>query len=306
MRVLVTGAPGFIGSHVVRRLARDGDEVVAVCLPGVDRSRLADVAAGVRLAELDLRDRDGVAALARDARVDACIHLAWTAEPGVYLHTPENTEHVAIGIGLANALADSGCRRFVGIGTNLEYDLEAGWLQEDSPLRPAHLYGACKLALSVALEEIARRKGLSVAWARTFYLYGPAEDPRRLVPAVITAVLRGEAAKTTPGEQVRDYLHVEDVASAYVAIARSALTGAVNVGSGVPIAVRDVVAKIGALAGRPDLLAIGALPYRGNDPMFVCADVRKLKSTGWAPAYDLDSGLHHTIEWWRARARVPA
>ena len=302
MRVLVTGGSGFIGSNVVRQLVGAGDEVHALIRAGSDLRRVAEVRDRVRWHTADLRDAESVGRAVAAIDPELTIHLAWTAEPGVYLHTPENVDHLAAGIRLANAVAEAGCPRFVGVGTNLEYrpDDAGGALHENAPLGPVHLYGACKLALSVALEEVSRRHGMSVAWARQFLLYGPAEDPRRLVPAVITALLKGEPAKTTAGEQIRDYLHVADVAGAMIAIGRSTLTGPVNVASGIPVAVRDVVARIGELVGRPELLAIGALPYRGNDPKHVVGDVTKLElGTHWKPRYDLDSGLRHTIDWWR-------
>jgi len=303
MRVLVTGASGFIGSQVVRQLVESGDEVHAIQRAGSDLRRVGVDRDHVNWHWADLRDVSTVGDAVAAIDPELTIHLAWTAEPGVYLHTPENVDHLAAGIRLANAVAEAGCPRFVGVGTNLEYRPDdGGAIREDAPLGPVHLYGACKLALSVALEEVSRRHGMSVAWARQFLLYGPQEDPRRLVPAVITALLKGEPAKTTAGEQIRDYLHVADVASAMIAIGRSTLTGPVNVASGIPIAVRDVVATIGELIGRPDLLAIGALPYRGNDPKHVVGNVTKLElGTKWKPRYDLESGLRDTIDWWRAQ-----
>jgi len=106
----------------------------------------------------------------------------------------------------------------------------------------------------------------------------------------------------TPGEQVRDFLHVEDVASGIAAVAQSSLTGVVNVASGQRVTVREIAEKIAAIVGRADLLALGARPYAPNDPMFILADNSRLRqNTGWKPRYDLESGLRQTIEWWKAR-----
>ena len=119
--------------------------------------------------------------------------------------------------------------------------------------------------------------------------------------------MRNEKVSVTKGEQVRDFLHVEDVAAAIWAISRSDLTGPVNVGSGRPITVRDVVAKTAALPDRPELIAYGALPYAEADPMFVCANNRRLTmGTGWSPKYDLHQGLAHTIEWWKLHLKTRA
>ena len=106
-------------------------------------------------------------------------------------------------------------------------------------------------------------------------------------------------AKTTRGEQIRDFLHVEDVASAVAAITFSELTGIVNVGSGQPVPVAEVVRTLARLVGREDLIDLGAIPYGSGEPMCVCADNRRLKvGTGWAPVYSLTVGLQRTISWW--------
>ena len=117
------------------------------------------------------------------------------------------------------------------------------------------------------------------------------------------ALLEGRPAPTTAGEQLRDFLHVDDVAHALVAIARSDVSGRVNVAGGTPATVLDVVRTIGRLTGRADLLELGALPYAHGDPMVVTADVAKLATTGFSPNWTLAEGLAHTVEWWSERLR---
>jgi nucleoside-diphosphate-sugar epimerase len=146
---------------------------------------------------------------------------------------------------------------------------------------------------------------MEVAWARLFYQYGPFEDDRRLVPAIILALLRGQEAQLTRGNQVRDFLHVRDVAAALSAVTRSEVTGPVNVGSAEPITVRALVETIASIIGRPDLLAFGALPDRPGDPAIVCSDNRRLvEECGWRRATTHPDGLRGTVEWWRSRLAV--
>jgi UDP-glucuronate decarboxylase len=146
---------------------------------------------------------------------------------------------------------------------------------------------------------------METAWVRLFYQYGPYEHERRVVASVITALLRGETAKTTLGEQVRDFLHVEDVASAILAVTQSSLRGPVNIGSGKPVTIREIVAQIGDLLNRPEAIEWGAIPYHPSDPMFICANNRLLKThTDWKPRYNLRDGLEQTIEWWLERLKA--
>jgi len=293
VRVLLTGATGFVGARVAEALVDGGDHVVAVVRAGSDAERLSALR-GLRLVEGELLREGGMAEAVRVAP-DVCIHCAWYTEPGKYLSSPDNVGLAHGTARFAAALAEAGCRRFVGVGTCFEYDTEAGYLSEKTRLAPAHVYSAAKVATYLLVRELTAGTAMSFAWARLFYLYGPHEHPNRLVPSVIGALLRGEEARVTPGGQVRDFLHVDDAAAALCAIARSEVTDAVNVGSGEPVTVATLVTKIGALLGREDLLRLGAREYSPGDPMFVCADNRKLRAIGWARKYTLDDGLAHTI-----------
>jgi nucleoside-diphosphate-sugar epimerase len=305
VKVLVTGATGFIGSQVVRALLAGGGSVRAVARAGASRERLSEVADRIEWAEADLFAGAIPDRAALCSGLDLCVHAAWYAVPGKYLEAPENVECVAGSLALLEALVDAGVPRAVFVGTCFEYDFDHGWLSESTPVKPASLYAACKAATRLVAEQIARARDLSFCWVRPFYQYGPYENPRRLVPYVIDALLRGRVAEVTRGTQVRDYLHVADVGSAIAAAATSDLAGCVNIGSGVPVTVRDVVTTIASILGCEDRVRFGARPDPLADPPFVCADRRRLTTaTQWAPRFDLRSGLEDTIAWWRARGPV--
>jgi nucleoside-diphosphate-sugar epimerase len=262
--------------------------------------RIADVQSRLATIKGDVRDLDALAPSLALVKPEVCIHLGWYAEPGKYLQSPENVELMAATLRFAERLADTGCARFVGVGTCFEYDTDRGYLDEQTPLGPRFLYSAAKAGTYLALKNYGFAT-MTVCWARLFYLYGPFEDERRLVSSVIQSLLRGEASECTAGQQVRDFLHVADVASALCAIARSSVTGAINVGSGSPVTVAHVVTTIGQLLGRPELVKLGARPARQGEPPFVCArNQRLIEDTSWQPHFTLSDGLQNTIEWWRA------
>jgi nucleoside-diphosphate-sugar epimerase len=186
-------------------------------------------------------------------------------------------------------------------GSGLEYDWAYGYCSEArTPCAPHTLYGAAKHALHGVLEAYAREAAFSLGWARVFFLYGPHEHPERLVASVIRSLLRGETARVSHGRQVRDYLHVSDVARGFTMLLESPLEGAVNIASGEPVTLRTIVERIGQLLGRPDLLQFGAIPAAPTDAPLVVADVARAgRDLGWAPRHTLDTGLQDSVEWWR-------
>jgi nucleoside-diphosphate-sugar epimerase len=302
MNVLVTGGCGFIGSAVVRALAGRGDDVTVADIPGANRERIGQVAERVRVTDLDVTDHTAAGTLVKAARPDAVVHLAWYAVPGKYPSSVENIPFIGATLNLMQASAEAGVKRFIGIGTCFEYDFAANIMREDSPTKPSSLYAACKLATFTAATKLAETIELPMAWVRFFYQYGPWEDDRRLVASVIKKLLMGEKAQSSTGEQVRDFMHVDDDASGVLAVLDSDLTGAVNVGSGVPVTVRQIVETIGRLMGRGELIELGAFQPRADDPPMVVADNNRLReATGWSPRYDLESGLADTVDWWKRR-----
>jgi nucleoside-diphosphate-sugar epimerase len=297
-RLLITGASGFIGRHVLADLSSSDWELHAVRRTSAPESPSAPSAPSAPRSVLwhacDLRDPLAAEQLIERVKPTHVLSLAWNAEHGAYWTATDNDQWADGTIALARALARHGGRRFVGAGTCAEYDWRAlnGPCEEDrTPTRPHSIYGRAKLRAGQEVAAIGRETGLPTAWGRLFFLYGPGEDPKRLVPAVARAFRAGERPKVTEGTQVRDLLHVADVARAFVALLTSDLSGPVNIGSGVGVSLRHVVETLERAAGRHDAVDFGAVPMRPDDPPVIVADTTKLHSTGWRQRVSLEEGL---------------
>jgi nucleoside-diphosphate-sugar epimerase len=295
-RVLVTGATGFIGRHALGPLLEAGHEVHAVSTrPAPD-----EAPAAVTWHRSDLL-ADPTAVVARVAP-DRLLHLAWYAEHGRYWAAVENIRWVEATLALVRSFAAAGGTRAVLAGTCAEYEWGLGGrcIEDRTPLRPATLYGSAKHATREVVEAAAGPLGIAAAWGRIFFLYGPGEDPRRLVASVARALVSGERAPTSAGTQRRDFLHVADLGAAFAALVDSDVVGAVNVASGESRTLREVIEAIGREAGRPELLDIGALPSPAGDPAELVADVTRLRDeVGFRPRIQLAEGLADTVAWWR-------
>ena len=289
-RVLVTGASGFIGRHALGALAARGYEVHAV-------ARRPSAESAAQWHAVDLLDAHAAATLLARLRPTHLLHFAWYAEHGKFWTAPENFAWVDASQHLLQAFVANGGRRFVGVGSCAEYDWNAGHCSEAATaLVPATLYGTCKDLFRRYLEAYAQHRGIEAGWGRVFHLFGAGEHPARLAASVIAALRRGEPAACTAGEQLRDFMHVADVAAAFAALLDSPATGAVNMASGDPVTIRTFVTQIAELMDRRELLRLGALPTRAGDPPVLTADTVRLNTeVGWRPGAALQERLRETI-----------
>lgn len=296
MRVLVTGAAGFIGSEVVRTLVRDGHEVTAI-VRALDRTqRLEQLRSRLRVEALPLEDTSQLDGVLKAARPEAVLHLAWYAKPEDYLVSAENMSSLAMTSSLVRTVLARGCRKFVGVGTCLEYADIDRLRREDDPPDPVSLYASCKVAAWFVLRALGAAFGAEVSWGRIFHLHGPTESASRLLPWIASQLRRGLPAELSDGHQIRDHLHVSDVAAGLVTLMQPGATGVYNVCSGEPVTLRQVAEIVGRALGREQLLRFDARPHRPGEVMFLAGDSRRLRALGWQPRHTLESGIRDTFD----------
>jgi len=267
--VLLTGSTGFVGRQVLRALGEKNIPVRIVVRDGSDVPAEHSVKIDRVINTPDLFSEP--ASWWRDTceGVDTIIHVAWYAEPEKYLQSPKNLDCLIGTLNLATGALQAGVRRFVGVGTCFEYDLTSGLLSIDTPLKPLTPYAGSKAAAYLALSQSIPAKGAEFVWCRLFYLYGEGEDARRLVPYVRARLSVGKFAELTSGNQIRDFLNVQVAGSMVAKVAMGDIQGPVNICSGVPITVRELVEQVADEYGRRDLLRFGARPDNLLDPSCV-------------------------------------
>jgi nucleoside-diphosphate-sugar epimerase len=302
MKVAVTGASGFIGRRAVRHLRHRGCEVHTI---GRAPSAPTD---GVTHHQFDLLRDDRVLKLFETIRPTHLLHLAWNTTPGSYWETLDNLEWVSASLRLARAFAEVGGTRMAAAGTCAEYE----WVDSPfewhplpfnecrTPLVPQTLYGTAKKSTYALIHAAAPKLGVSLAWGRVFFVYGPGEAAGRLIPEIAAALLQGRHFDCSDGRQKRDYLHVDDVGRAFSELLLSDVQGPVNIASGSSVSVREIVDQIASLIGRSNLVRFGARISHTDEPAEIVGDVTRLRSeVGFKPSIPIDTGLRETVDWWR-------
>ena len=296
-KILVTGASGFIGRHTLPLLSKAGYEIHAVSFKNKKGNE-----PGIKWHQADLKNSSLTQNLIAKIQPTHLLHFAWCAEPGKFWTDPENTKWVRSSLELIKTFHEQGGKRVVISGSCAEYDWNKSFLSENSSHQnPATLYGKCKQELQIKSQSFCHETGLSLCWVRIFFVYGPYEHPARLVPSVVRSLLKNEHADCSHGNQKRDLLFVEDVASGFVSILEDKITGIVNIGSGRGVRLKNVIETIGDKIGRKNLIRMGVLPSPQNDPPILVANTKRLtEEVGWAPKFNINTGLDHTIQWWKS------
>jgi nucleoside-diphosphate-sugar epimerase len=234
---------------------------------------------------------------------DVVFHLAWTGGNShkhlndidqVYANVPGSLELIRIA-------KECGCEAFVYLGSAVEYGTYSVPVKETDPIVPSNLYGIAKSTTMALTRALCGQMGMRFCGVRVFWAYGPMDDPQRMVPSVTQQLLRGERPSVTPGEQLWDFLYIEDAVEALIGLGfNRQAEGIFNLGSGLPHSIRDVVSTIRDLVDPNAPIGFGDIAYRSDQVMHLQADISKLThATGWRPRTALQEGLQQTVDYYR-------
>ncbi|MBI1247925.1 NAD-dependent epimerase/dehydratase family protein [bacterium] len=298
MKALVTGATGFVGSYLTRELLRNDDEVAILTRPGSSLRRLADVQDRITIFDQGFQGPEVVDVI-QSYRPDCCFHLAWSGVAGKDRNELFQIEdNLEPSLNLIRQCADAGCETFVGLGSQAEYGPINRKAKESDPVNPSTLYGKTKWAVSQLGQAEAESRGMRFVWGRLFSSYGPGDNSDWLIPYLMRSLLAGQRPSLTPCEQIWDFIHVADVATALRALAvEPSAQGTFNVGGGDARPLREIVEAIRDLIDPQLPLGIGDVGYRPDQVMHLEADIERITTTtGWCPQVDLKTGLAGCLE----------
>lgn len=300
MRAFVTGATGFIGAALVRRLLAAQVPTAILCRPNSNLWRLGPLAKQVETIEGDLDDIASIETALMRFQPDTCFHLAWHGVGNKHRNDfNQPTRNLQATLRLIELAAKVGCQKWVGAGSQAEYGPQEGALSENAPTHPTTLYGAAKLSAFHLGSRIANHLGLPFAWVRIFSTYGPQDNPDWMIPTLIRTLLARQRPDLTAGEQRWDYLYIQDAADAFYGVGSSPeAIGVFNLGSGEAHPLREIITLIRDRIDPALPLGFGAVPYRPDQVMWLQADCGNLsRATGWKPKWALLDGINETIDW---------
>lgn len=302
-RILITGATGFIGTRLTKSLLADGYEIAILVRSGSDTSRLCGVLDRVSQFCGDVRDGERISRIFSEFKPDAVLHLVTyyavehvPQDIGVMLDT-----NVKGTINLLDAARVHEVKLFVNTSTCAVYEQKDRPLTESDPISPQNLYAVTKLQAEDACQFYALNYGVNSITLRLFPPYGPGDHERRLIPYVIQSFIDGKSPALTTGHQKWDFVYVDDIVDAYRSVLRSypfkTPYDVINIGTGEPASIRDVVLTIMGMTGVEAELFWGAVPHRKNEVWYNSADIRKSKRIiKWEPTTSLDVGLKKTLD----------
>ena len=277
MKILVTGATGFVGSHVINELLKYDHQIIIALRNKNSVKHLQDK---IKVIEFDLDNlQSNKNYFSESGKPDLLIHLAWQGLPNYKekFHLEKNLpSHSAF---LKN-IVSNGLQNLVVTGTCFEYGMKEGCLSEEMESDPQNPYALAKDNLRKFLEELQKQNSFNLKWVRLFYMYGKGQNPNSLFSQLELALQKGETTfNMSGGEQLRDYLPVETVAEYIVKIAlQNKINGIINCCSGVPVKVKTLVKNYLKEKKKHIQLNLGHYPYTDYEPMKFWGDTERLNS----------------------------
>lgn len=288
MKVLLTGASGFIGRYVLSALQRNGIEVVTV---GRTQIQLA-----VQFIEADLLSVNNFYPLLHQAQATHLLHLAWYAEHGKYWTSNLNLRWAEATTRLVEAFCTSDGQQVVIAGTCAEYDWKDGFCREDNtPLNPASLYGTAKDTTRRMVMAISAQYQVPCAWGRIFLPYGYGESANRLIPSLIDVFRGNRDPFAVNATAYRDFLHITDVADGFVRLITAGASGTYNICSSEPVRLGEVVTTLASMLIADPEPVLSLTKECSLEPDLLVGQNMKLKALGWRPLLTLEQGLENSI-----------
>ena len=303
--IFITGATGFIGSHLLKRLIKEGCNVHISIRKNSSLWRMEESKNKFVSHKIDLTDFEAVRSLFKQIKPDVIFHLA---AYGVDYRQQDIHQaidvNISVSVNLFEAFFSNNGHRFIHTGTCLEYGHKKRPISECDLAAPNGIYGATKLSSVHILSSMTHRmESGKLAILRPFGVFGEHEGLHKFVPQVIDKLKSGHTVQMTLGEQIRDYIYIDDLIDAYILASVVPLKNKVeiiNIGSGKEITMKDFASMIAKqLGANNELLQFGALPYRPYEMMYLVANIYKAKSLlRWEPKVPIEKGLEHTINWY--------
>ena len=269
IKILITGGTGFLGYQIVKQLIKqDYNNITLVCRKKPKYLKFNKFVK-FKLTK-DIFSESNSSLKRKLKNVDLIIHSAWYVNPKDYLYSKKNLDCLTGTINLAKAASECKVKKFVGIGTCFEYDVEKKFLSTKTSLSPQLLYSASKASVFFTLSNFFNTRETLFKWCRVFYLYGENEKPERLYPLIQNKLKNNESINLGEGKQVRDYINVRDAAKMIINFSMNNKIGAINICSGIPISIKNFSLKIAKKLGKQDLLVFKKNKIKRNfDPDFI-------------------------------------
>lgn len=303
-KILITGASGFVGASLTRKLLEDGNEVHIISRKSSNLWRLGDILKEIQIHNVDLMNNEEISKLSKNINVDIVYHLATYG--GYHFQSDANkiVDTNLIGTwNLFKAFSDNGIEMFVNTSSSSEYGEKFEPMDEEMNVKPNNLYGATKASATILCSTYAMLNKIPLVTLRLFSPYGAYDAKSRLIPTLIVSSLLNKDIQLTSKDSKRDFIFIDDVVNAYLSVndLNNKFGEVYNVGSGKQYTVEEIANKVINIIGNDSVNVNWGNDFnRQYEPQMWVSDINKIyKDAKWRPQYDIDKGLKDTINWFR-------
>ena len=296
-KIFLTGSTGFVGSHLLRAMLKENYDIHICIRKESDLFKIMDIKDQVSLTLLDLSNRDAVNEYFKKHRFDTVIYCAWQGVSGDFRNDLGQFDNLLFISNLFEISRKTGTKKWIGFGSQAEYAAHTSSIDETYKTEPTTLYGISKLSVYHMLKILSTEYEISFSWIRIFSCYGPYDNEKTFIPYMIKNILLNNSLELTKGEQLWDFLYIDDLTSGIISVLKNNIDGVINLGSGKTVQISDVAKIIKDMINDDYELNFGTKEYRHDQVMYLHADISKLKNMcSWTPKWSLEKGIKNTIE----------